>query len=213
MAEKMKISGAIFDLDGVIVDTARYHYLAWKEIARELGFDFKESDNERLKGVSRMASLEILLEVGHITGLSQKEKNEIAERKNKRYVEILSSLDERELLPGAKEYLLKLKEDAVGIALGSASKNAPYILKKLKIYELFDIVVDGNSVLKAKPDPEVFLKAADGLRVLPEQCCVYEDSQAGIDAALFAGFHTVAIDKGNLLQGAERKIRSLAELL
>lgn len=209
----MKISGAIFDLDGVIVDTARYHYLAWKEIARELGFDFKESDNERLKGVSRMASLEILLEVGHITGLSQKEKNEIADRKNKRYVEMLSSLDERELLPGTKEYLLQLKKEAVGIALGSASKNAPYILKKLKIYELFDIVVDGNSVLKAKPDPEVFLKAADGLGLLPEQCCVYEDSQAGIDAALSAGFHTVAIDKGDLLQGAERKIRSLAELL
>lgn len=213
MAEKKKISGAIFDLDGVIVDTARYHYLAWKEIARELGFDFKESDNERLKGVSRMASLEILLEVGHITGLSQKEKNEIADRKNKRYVEMLSSLDERELMPGAKEYLLQLKKEAVGIALGSASKNAPYILKKLKIYELFDIVVDGNSVLKAKPDPEVFSKAADGLGLLPEQCCVYEDSQAGIDAALSAGFHTVAIDKGDLLQGAERKVRCLAELL
>ena len=213
MKSNFDIQGAIFDLDGVIVDTAKYHYLAWKETAKELGFDFRESDNERLKGVSRMASLEILLEVGGITNLSLQEKYRIAEKKNSRYVDMLSELDESELLPGAGAYLEKLKGQNIKIALGSASKNAPLILKKLEIEGLFDAVVDGNSVSKAKPDPEVFLKAAQQLEILPNDCCVYEDSQAGIDAALSAGFHTVAVDKGDLLIGAERKVKCLAELL
>ena len=213
MEENMGLPGAIFDLDGVIVDTAKYHYLAWKKIADELGFYFAESDNERLKGVSRMESLEILLEVGKITGLTDEQKREIAERKNRRYVEMLSSLRENELLPGAKEYLLKLKEKHIKIALGSASKNAPLILEKLKISGLFDVIIDGNSVSKSKPDPEVFVKAADRMGLLPEQCCVYEDSQAGIDAACLAGFHTVAIDIHDLLLGAERKVSCLSELL
>ena len=213
MKSDFYIEGAIFDLDGVIVDTAKYHYLAWKETAKKLGFDFRESDNERLKGVSRMASLEILLEVGNITGLTLKEKQQIAQQKNDRYVQMLSGLKTSELLPGAKAYLEKCRAQNIKIALGSASKNAPYILEKLKIRDLFDVVVDGNSVQKAKPDPEVFLRAANGLELLPSLCCVYEDSQAGIDAALSAGFHTVAVDKGDILIGAERKVRSLAELL
>ena len=213
MKNDFDMEGAIFDLDGVIVDTAKYHYLAWKETAKELGFDFRESDNERLKGVSRMASLEILLEVGNITGLTLEQKQQIAQQKNDRYVQMLSGLKTSELLPGAKAYLEKCKEQNIKIALGSASKNAPYILEKLEIRDLFDAVVDGNAVQKAKPDPEVFLKAANGLGLPPSLCCVFEDSQAGIDAALAAGFHTVAIDKGDVLTGAERKVRSLAELL
>ena len=207
------IKCAIFDLDGVIVDTAKYHYLAWKEIAEELGFFFSEDDNEKLKGVSRMRSLEILLETGNIKGLSVAEKEGIAERKNKRYVEMLSCLNEGELLPGAKEYLMKLKKNNIKIALGSASKNAPYILEKLNITDLFDVIVDGNSVSKAKPDPEVFLQAAEKTGFLPNQCCVYEDSQAGIDAALTGGFHTVALDRSGKLYGAERKVEYLKDLL
>ncbi|MBO4432622.1 MAG: beta-phosphoglucomutase [Clostridia bacterium] len=207
------MKGAIFDLDGVIVDTAKYHYLAWKEIAKELGFDFKESDNERLKGVSRMASLEILLEVGGIYGLTEEQKIEMAEKKNNRYVEMLSTLDESELLPGAKAYLLKLKNSGVKLALGSASKNAPFILKMLQISNLFDVVVDGNSVSKAKPDPEIFLKAAQRLGIPANECCVFEDSQAGIDAALKGGFHTVAVDKYRVLRGFEKRVTCLGDLL
>ena len=207
------MKGAIFDLDGVIVDTAKYHYLAWKEIAKELGFDFKTEDNERLKGVSRMASLEILLEVGGINNLTVEQKQKFAEKKNNRYIEMLSTLDESELLPGAKEYLLKLKNSGVKVALGSASKNAPFILKMLKISGLFDVVVDGNSVSKAKPDPEVFLKAAAELGLPACECFVFEDSQAGIDAALKGGFHTVAVDKHKVLHGFERRGTCLGDLL
>ena len=207
------MKGAIFDLDGVIVDTAKYHYLAWREIAKELGFDFKKSDNERLKGVSRMASLEILLEVGGIKGLTEEQKFAIAEKKNNLYVKMLSSLNESELLPGAKEYLVKLKNSGVKVALGSASKNAPYILKMLNISDLFDAVVDGNSVSKAKPDPEVFLKAAELLGLKAGECCVFEDSKAGIDAALKGGFIVVAVDKFGVLYGAKRKVKCLGDLL
>ena len=206
------MKGAIFDLDGVIVDTAKYHYLAWKELAERLGFFFSEEHNERLKGVSRMRSLEILLEVGNITA-SKEEKLQMADEKNKRYVEMLSTLDKSELLEGAEEYLKKLKSEGVLISLGSASKNAPIILEKLGIYNLFDAIVDGNNVSKAKPDPEVFLKGAEMLGLAPEDCCVFEDSQAGIEAARAAGCGVIAIDKFHVLTDADRYVTCLAELL
>ncbi|MBQ6848312.1 MAG: beta-phosphoglucomutase [Clostridia bacterium] len=206
------MKGAIFDLDGVIVDTAKYHYLAWKELADELGFEFKESDNERLKGVSRMRSLEILLEVGGITA-TEGEKIKMAESKNQRYVEMLENIDKSELLEGAEEYLKKIKADGVLIALGSASKNAPFILEKLQITDLFDVIVDGNSVSKAKPDPEVFLKGVEGLNLKPEECCVFEDSQAGIEAARKAGCGVIAIDKDGVLTDADKYVKNLGELL
>lgn len=206
------MKGAIFDLDGVLVDTAKYHYLAWKELAKELGFDFKESDNERLKGVSRMRSLEILLEVGGITATDE-EKQKMAEEKNNRYVEMLQSLDKSELLEGAEEYIRELKSEGVLISLGSASKNAPFILEKLEIKELFDAIVDGNSVSKAKPDPEVFLKGAEMLGLSPADCCVFEDSQAGIDAARAAGCSVIAIDKVGILTGADKSVECLGDLL
>ena len=206
------MNGAIFDLDGVIVDTAKYHYLAWKELAERLGFFFSEEHNERLKGVSRMRSLEILLEVGGITA-TEDEKLQMAEEKNKRYVEMLSSLDKSELLDGAEEYLKKLKSEGVLISLGSASKNAPFILGKLGIYDLFDAIVDGNNVSKAKPDPEVFLKGAEMLGLDPADCTVFEDSQAGIEAARAAGCSVIAIDKGGILKDADRYVTCLAELL
>lgn len=206
------MKGAIFDLDGVIVDTAKYHYLAWKELAERLGFFFSEENNERLKGVSRMRSLEILLEVGGISA-TEEEKLQMADEKNKRYVDMLSTLDKSELLEGAEEYLKKLKSEGVLISLGSASKNAPIILEKLGIYDLFDAIVDGNNVSKAKPDPEVFLKGAEMLGLSPADCCVFEDSQAGIEAARAAGCSVIAIDKSNVLNGADKYVTCLAELL
>lgn len=206
------MKGAIFDLDGVIVDTAKYHYLAWKELAAELGFEFKESDNERLKGVSRMRSLEILLEVGGIDA-TEEEKQVMAEKKNNRYVEMLQGLDSSELLEGAEAYLRQLKSDGVRISLGSASKNAPLILDKLGIRDLFDAVVDGNSVSKAKPDPEVFLKGAEMLGLDPADCVVFEDSQAGIEAARNAGCGVIAIDVGGILTDADKYVKCLGDLL
>ncbi len=209
---KNVMKGAIFDLDGVIVDTASFHYLAWKRLADELGFYFSPADNERLKGVSRMKSLDILLEVGNISATDE-EKIKMAEKKNKWYVESLKTLTQNNLLNGAKQYLESLRKKDVKIALGSASKNAPMILEKLHITELFDAVVDGNSVSNAKPDPEVFLKAAELLQLSPEECVVFEDSQAGIDAAKTAGMGTVAIDKSGVLKGADKYVMCLGELL
>lgn len=206
------MKGAIFDLDGVIVDTAKYHYLAWKELAERLGFFFSEEDNERLKGVSRMHSLEILLEVGNITA-TEEEKLQMADEKNKRYVDMLATLDKSELLEGAEEYLKKLKSEGVLISLGSASKNAPIILEKLGIYDLFNAIVDGNNVSKAKPDPEVFLKGAEMLGLDPKDCCVFEDSQAGIEAARAAGCSVVAIDKSHILTDADKYVTCLGDLL
>lgn len=206
------MKGAIFDLDGVLVDTAVYHFAAWKELANKLGFEFTEADNERLKGVSRMKSLEILLSIGKIdTSAEQKEK--WANAKNERYVKLLDNLNENSLLSGAKDYLAKLHNEGVLIALGSASKNAPLILKKTGIEDMFDAVVDGNSVSKAKPDPEIFLKGAELLGLQPEDCTVFEDSQAGIEAARAGGFSVVAVDKYNALSNADRYIKQLADML
>jgi beta-phosphoglucomutase len=208
----MSLKALIFDLDGVLTDTAKYHYLAWKELAADLGFDFKESDNERLKGVSRMRSLEILLEVGGIEA-TEEEKVKMAESKNTRYVEMLQQLNKSELLEGAEDYLKKLKAEGVLISLGSASKNAPLILDKLGITHLFDAIVDGNCVSKAKPDPEVFLKGAEMLGLNPADCVVFEDSQAGIEAARNAGCGVIAIDIGGVLTDADKYVKCLGDLL
>lgn len=164
---------AIFDLDGVICDTAKYHYLAWKRLAQELGFDFTEKDNERLKGVSRMRSLEILLEVGGLEK-TEEEKAKLAEKKNTWYVEYILQMDSSELLPGVLDFLEELKENEVKLALGSASKNARTILQRLGITPLFDAIVDGNLVTKAKPDPEVFTLGAELLGIPPENAVVFE---------------------------------------
>lgn len=178
----MTCKAALFDLDGVLVDTAKYHYLAWKALADELGFPFTLQDNERLKGVSRMESLDILLAIGGVS-MTEEEKQEAARRKNDRYVAYIRHVDASELLPGAREYLLRLRAAGVKIALGSASRNAAPILKNTGILPLFDAVVDGSDVSRAKPDPEVFLLAAQRLGVPPAGCVVFEDAAAGIEAA------------------------------
>lgn len=186
------IEACLFDLDGVVVDTAKYHYIAWKALAEELGFEFTLKDNERLKGVSRMKSLEILLEIGGLQ-FSEEEKQSMAERKNALYVSYIREMTPNEILPGAREFLQELKAGGIRTALGSASKNAPMILERIQLSEMFDAVVDGNSISKAKPDPEVFLKGAEKLGVRPENCVVFEDAIAGIEAARNGGMHCVGI--------------------
>lgn len=198
----MIIKAGIFDLDGVIVDTAKYHYLAWRRLAHELGFDFSAEHNERLKGVSRLKSLEILLEVGKIK-LSEQQKNEAAQRKNEWYVDYISTLTPEEILPGAKEFLLEMREQSAKVALGSASKNAGLILQRLQLAELFDAVIDGNKVTKAKPDPEIFLKAADELKIPPSECVVFEDAQAGVEAAKNGGMYCVGVGDPDILIQAD----------
>ncbi len=196
------IKGCIFDLDGVIVDTAKYHYLAWKRLANELGFDFTEQDNERLKGVSRMTSLDILLEIGK-TELTEERKIELATKKNEWYREFILKMEPDEILPGALDLLKELKEKKIGVALGSASKNAPTILEKVKLTEYFDAVVDGNMVAKAKPDPSVFLQGADLLGVKKEECIVFEDAEAGIEAAINGGMRNIGIGSPDVLVKAD----------
>lgn len=203
---------AIFDLDGVIVDTARFHFLAWKRLAEELGFSFTQRDNERQKGVSRMESLEVLLEVGGITGLSPERKEELATKKNEWYKEFLYEMTPAELLPGAKDFLEYLRLRGVRVALASASKNAPIILEKLNITKLFDAIVDGNSVSKAKPDPEVFLQAAERLGIPASQCIVFEDAQAGVEGAKRAGMRVVGIGEREILKKAEIVVSGFPEI-
>jgi len=206
-----EMRAAIFDLDGVIVNTARYHYLAWKRLAHEIGFDFTETDNERLKGVSRTRSLEILLEIGGFT-LDSAAKAKLADQKNSWYVDYISHMDASELLPGTVEYLQCIRAKNVKIALGSASKNAPLILERIGISSFFDAIVDGNKVSKAKPDPEVFLRAAEELHIAPAECVVFEDAEAGIEAAHRAGMGVVGIGNATVLKDAEIIIPGLFAL-
>ena len=207
----MKIKACLFDLDGVIVDTARYHFIAWREMADELGFVFTEKENELLKGVSRTRSLEILLELGKIDK-TEAEKLQLAERKNQRYLEHVNQMTEAEILPGVTRFLDDLRSNGILIALGSASKNAPLILERIHLREKFDAIVDGNSVSKAKPDPEVFLKGAGLLKVKPNECLVFEDAQAGIDAALNGGMSVIGIGSSENLSYADHIISGFKKL-
>lgn len=199
------IKGLIFDLDGVLVDTAKYHYLAWKRLADELGFSFNEKDNERLKGVSRMASLEILLQVGGLS-FGEDKKLELAARKNRWYVDYIAAMKEDEILPGVREFIVKARAAGLKTALGSASKNAEIILSGLKLKGCFDVIIDGNKVSTAKPDPEVFLLAAQELGILPEHCVVFEDAEAGIEAAKRAGMRCIGVGSGSGLKAADSLI-------
>ena len=207
----MNIKACIFDLDGVIVDTAKYHYLAWKKLADELGIEFTLHDNERLKGVSRMRSLEILLELGKAE-YSETDKQAMATKKNTWYVDFIYQLKPTDILPGAKDFLIELREQGIKTALGSASKNAPLILEKLSISSLFDVIVDGNIVSRAKPDPEVFLKGAEALKVDPMECVVFEDAQAGIDAAKNAKMVCVGIGDEAILCNADIVVGGLNDI-
>ncbi|HEU4496568.1 MAG TPA: beta-phosphoglucomutase [Flavobacterium sp.] len=192
----------IFDLDGVIVDTARYHYLAWQKIAGQLGIEFTPEHNEELKGVSRVRSLDLILELGKIEA-SQENKNRWLVQKNEDYLSYLVDMDDSEILCGVLPVLEYLKERKQGIALGSASKNARPILEKTGIIGYFDAIVDGNDVTEAKPDPEVFLKAARLLGTDPENAIVFEDSVAGVQAANKARMTSVGIGEAGILHEAK----------
>ncbi len=192
----------IFDLDGVIVDTARYHFLAWQKLAQELGIEFTPEHNEQLKGVSRVRSLDLILELGKVTA-PQEDKNRWLIQKNDEYLEYLKDIDYSEILPGVMPILQFLKEKNQVIALGSASKNARPILEKTGIIQYFDAIVDGNDVTNAKPDPEVFLQAAKLLGASPENAIVFEDSVAGVQAANTANMTSVGIGEETILHEAK----------
>lgn len=205
------IKACIFDLDGVIVDTAKYHYLAWKKLADELGINFTLEDNERLKGVSRMQSLEIILELGNLK-LEEKEKYALAEKKNKWYVEYISKMDKSEVLPGVEEFIDKLRENNIKTAIASASKNTRIILERLDLAKKFDVIIDGTMISKAKPDPEIFLKAAEYLKVQPNECVVFEDAVAGVEAAKKAGMKVIGVGDPDILKDAHTVIQSFEGL-
>ena len=193
----------IFDLDGVVVDTAKFHFVAWQRLAASLDIDFTEVENEQLKGVSRIKSLEKILAWGNKT-IDQKTFEEKLVQKNEEYLEMVETLDQDDILPGVHEFLLRLRESEQPIALGSASKNARPILKKLGIYDLFDAIVDGTDVSKAKPDPEVFLNACKLLDMPAENAVVFEDSIAGVQAANNAGMISIGLgDQKNLSEADE----------
>jgi beta-phosphoglucomutase len=200
------IKAVIFDLDGVIVDTARYHFLAWKRLADELGIKFTEADNERLKGVSRIRSMEILMELGGVT-LSQYEKEKLANKKNTWFVDYVERMMPEEIYSGVRVLIEKLKERGIHIALASSSKNARTVLQLLHIQNLFEVVTDGTMITHSKPDPEIFLLAAEKLGIDPKDCLVFEDAEAGVEGALAAGMLCVGIGSQEQLFKAHKVIR------
>lgn len=204
--------GAIFDLDGVIVDTAKYHYIAWKRLADELRFEFTEADNERLKGVSRVRSLEILLEIGGLD-FGDAIKQQMLTLKNEWYLEYIHKMTVDEILPGSRDYIEGLKARGVRVALGSASKNATLILDRLQIGDLFEAVIDGNVVSKAKPAPDVFLQGADALGLSPQNCVVFEDAEAGVESAHRAQMKVIGVGSVEALPEADFHITGLDDLL
>lgn len=207
----MHKKGFIFDLDGVIVDTAKYHFLAWKKLANSIGVDFSEVQNEQLKGVSRVRSLEKILEWGNKT-LSEEEFTRLMGMKNDDYLTYINKMDDSEILPNVMQTLDFLIENKQAIALGSASKNATPILKKVGLLEKFEAIVDGNDVSKAKPDPEVFLNGAKLLEMNPEYCIVFEDSVAGIQAANIANMISIGIGEAEVLYEADYVFKDFTEM-
>lgn len=205
------IKAVIFDLDGVLVSTDEYHYLAWKLMADKEKIEFSREINNRLRGVSRMASLEIILENAK-RKYSEKEKKELAELKNNLYRDYLNELRPDDLLSNAVEIIKYLKSKDIKVAIGSSSKNTPKILNQLKITQLFDAISDGNNITKSKPDPEVFLKACESLNLTPKECLVVEDATAGIEAANACGMKSVAINDAKNSNLADYKINDLIEL-
>lgn len=207
----MNKKGFIFDLDGVIVDTAKYHYFAWSQLAEKLGIPFSEEDNEHLKGVSRIRSLEKILSWGNKT-LSQEEFDALLDQKNQDYLGYVNKMTKDEILPDVPRVLSFLKENNQPMALGSASKNAKSILSKVGLLDEFQEIVDGTNVTKAKPNPEVFLKAAEGLNMTPEKCIVFEDSVAGIKAANVAGMTSIGIGDASILNEAHYVFKDFTEI-
>jgi len=207
---KEVIKACIFDLDGVIVDTAHYHFLAWKRLAKELGIELTPDHNERLKGVSRMRSLEIILELGGIS-LSNDEKEKLANKKNVWFVDYIERMVPEEIFPGVRSLIHELKARGIKVALASSSKNAKTVIQLLGIQNEFDAVVDGGMITHSKPHPEIFLLAASRLGVAPHECLVFEDAEAGVEAALAAGMKCIGIGSPQLLGKANKVIARTGE--
>ncbi len=205
------IKACIFDLDGVIVDTAKYHFQAWRRLANEMGFDFTEADNEQLKGVGRMESLDVILRWGGLS-LPEKEKIELAERKNEWYKDLISHMQADEILPGVTDFLADLQSRGIRIALGSASKNAAEVIESIGLGNIFEVIIDGHKTTRSKPDPQVFLLAAEGLALPPAECIVFEDAESGIEAALAGGFFAVGVGNPEVLGKARLVIPGFAGL-
>ena len=206
-----EIKACIFDLDGVIVDTAVYHFKAWKRLANQLGFDFTEDDNEKLKGISRTQSLELILGWGKVSK-SDADKLELATLKNNWYVHMIDEMQPSEILPGSREFLQSVRKAGYKTALGSASKNSVKILKKVNLLHLFDVIIDGNKVSASKPDPQVFLDGALALNIDPAGCVVFEDAIAGVQAAKAAGMKVIGIGSSETLSGADIIVSGLHEM-
>jgi beta-phosphoglucomutase len=207
----MNKKGFIFDLDGVIVDTAHFHFKAWKKTAEELGFDLTEELNEKLKGVSRIDSLQKILDWADVS-ISKEKFDNLTYEKNEDYLAYVRQMTKDDVLPGVSAFIEKLKKLGYPIALGSASKNAKHILERVDLLGMFDAIVDGNSVTKAKPDPEVFLNAAKLLKVDPVDCVVFEDSVAGIQAANIANMTSIGIGDKSILSEADYCFKDFTEI-
>ena len=205
------IKGFIFDLDGVIVDTAKFHFKAWQRLALDLGIEFTEAENEELKGVSRKESLEKILEWGNLS-LAADEFERRLIQKNEWYLEFVREMGKEEAMPGAKEFLNQTKHLDLAIGLGSASKNAVLVLNLLEITPLFQTIIDGTKVSQSKPDPEVFLQGAQALNIAPESLVVFEDSIAGVEAARRGGVRTVGIGSKSILKNAEIVVTGLDQI-
>ncbi len=210
--DEMRYKGIIFDLDGVLCFTDRYHYLAWKEVADEIGVYFDENINNRLRGVSRLDSLDIILERAEHE-YSTEEKEALAEKKNRRYIELLQQMDTSDLSDEVKETLEELRLKGYKLAVGSSSKNAKLILGRLGLDSFFDAVSDGTNIIHSKPDPEVFLKAAEYLNLAPCECLVVEDALAGIAAAVSGGFDSAGIGEAATHKNVTYPIQRFRQLL
>lgn len=205
--------GFVFDLDGVITDTAKYHYIAWKELAAEIGIEIDLKFNEQLKGISRMDSLERILTLGNKNdAYTEVEKEALATKKNTHYVQLLQSLTPDDLLLGVKTFLDEAKAKNIPCAIASASKNAPFILDKLGVMQDFDTIVDPATLKKGKPDPEIFIQAALALGIEPAEAVGFEDAQAGIDGIKAAGMYAVGVYSGEELHGADVIVEKLTDL-
>lgn len=208
----MKYKAVIFDLDGVICFTDKYHYLAWKKMADGMGIYFDETINNRLRGVSRMESLEIILERCD-KELTQEEKQALAEEKNTTYVELLGQMTEKDLSSEVKETLDLLRKSGLKLAIGSSSKNAKFILERLGLKDYFDAVSDGTNISRSKPDPEVFIKAAEFLHMAPADCLVVEDAKAGVEAAKAGGFDSAGLGKAAESEAVTHAMKSFSDLI
>ena len=202
--EKNKLKAVIFDLDGVITDSAKYHYLAWKALADELGIDFDEAYNEKLKGVSRMESLELILANGNACDkYTDEEKFSMAEKKNDNYKELIKQITPADVLPGIMDFLNELKAAGIKIALASVSKNAPFILKQLELEDYFDYVADAAKVPNAKPFPDIFLAGMEAFSLTPEVCIGVEDARTGVEAIHRAGMKAVGVGTPSEMEDAD----------